>query len=109
RQGVSVERVAGQLLQRGLEWERRRTELPTYHDFDALAGTWSEDEAMAFLQAVADFEHEDPALWPLGTFCSVPMSMWPSNRGHPRRWSCSRMSRALGSTVLCSANCPVLF
>jgi hypothetical protein len=63
RQGVSVERVAGQLLQRGLEWERRRTELPTYHDFDALAGTWSEDEAMAFLQAVADFEHVDPALW----------------------------------------------
>jgi len=63
RQGVSVERVAGQLLQRGLEWERRRTELPTYHDLDALAGTWREDEAMAFLQAVADFEHVDPALW----------------------------------------------
>jgi plasmid stability protein len=63
RQGVSVERVAGQLLQRGLEWERRRTALPTYHDLDALAGTWSEDEAMAFLQAVADFEHVDPALW----------------------------------------------
>ena len=63
RQGVSVERVAGQLLQRGLEWERRRTALPTYHDLDALAGTWSEDEAMAFLQAVADFEHVEPALW----------------------------------------------
>jgi len=64
RQGVSVERVAGQLLQRALEWERRRTALPTYHDLDALAGTWSEDEAAAFLQAVADFEHVDPALWP---------------------------------------------
>jgi len=64
RQGVSVEKVAGQLLQRGLEWERRRTELPPYHDLDALAGTWSEDEAAAFLQAVADFEHVDPALWP---------------------------------------------
>jgi hypothetical protein len=63
RQGVSVERVAGQLLQRGLEWERRRTALPTYHDLDALAGTWSEAEALAFLQAVADFEHVDPALW----------------------------------------------
>ena len=63
RQGVSAERVAGQFLQRGLEWERRRTELPTYHDLDALAGTWSEDEAIAFLQAVADFEHVDPALW----------------------------------------------
>jgi hypothetical protein len=34
-----VETVAGQLLQRGLEWERRRAELPTYHDLDALAGT----------------------------------------------------------------------
>ena len=28
--GVSVESLAGQLLQRGLEWERRRAALPTY-------------------------------------------------------------------------------
>jgi hypothetical protein len=52
------------LLQRGLEWERRRAVLPIYHDLDALAGTWSEDEAVAFLQAVASFEHVDPTLWP---------------------------------------------
>src|SRR2546428_6723754 len=66
RRGVSVETVAGQLLQRGLEWERRRAELPTYHDLDALAGTRSEAEAAAFLHAVTDFEHVDPALetWP---------------------------------------------
>jgi hypothetical protein len=64
RRGVSIETVAGQLLQRGLEWERRRAELLTYHDLDALAGTWSEDEAAAFLQAVADFEQVDPSLWP---------------------------------------------
>ncbi len=63
RRGVSVETVAGQLLQRGLEWERRRAELPTYHDLDALAVTWSEAEAAAFLHAVADFEYVDPALW----------------------------------------------
>jgi len=63
RRGVSVESVAGQLLQRGLEWERRRAALPTYDDLDALAGTWSEDEAAAFLQAVATFEHVDPLLW----------------------------------------------
>ena len=63
RRGVSVGTVAGQLLQRGLKWERRRAELPTYHDLDALAGTWSEDEAATFLHAVADFEHVDPALW----------------------------------------------
>ncbi len=58
-----METVAGQLLQRGLEWERRRAELPTYHDLDALAGTWSEDEAAAFLHPVANLEHVDPSLW----------------------------------------------
>jgi hypothetical protein len=63
RRGVSMESVAGQLLRRGLEWERRRAALPTYDDLDALAGTWSEDEAAAFLQAVATFEHVDPLLW----------------------------------------------
>jgi len=64
RRGVSVEVVAGLLLRRGLEWERRRAALPTYHDLDALAGTWSEDEAVAFLQTVADFEQVDASLWP---------------------------------------------
>jgi len=63
RRGVSVESIAGQLLQRGLEWERRRAALPLYEDLDGLAGTWSEDEATAFLQAVATFEHVDRALW----------------------------------------------
>ena len=63
RRGVSVESFAGQLLQRGLEWERRRAALPLYDDLDGLAGTWSEDEATAFLQAVATFEHVDRALW----------------------------------------------
>jgi hypothetical protein len=64
RLGMSVERVAGLLLQRALEWERRRAELPTYHDLDALAGTWNEDEATTFLQAIADFEQVDLGLWP---------------------------------------------
>ena len=63
RRGVSVGSVAGQLLQRGLEWERRRRVLPTYNDLDALAGTWSEDEATTFLQTVASFEHVDLTLW----------------------------------------------
>jgi hypothetical protein len=63
RQGTSIERVAGQLLRRALEWERRQAELPTYHDLDDLAGTWNEEEAAAFLQAIADFEHVDSELW----------------------------------------------
>jgi hypothetical protein len=63
RRGVSVETVAGLLLRRGLEWERRQAELQTYHDLDALAGTWSKAEATAFLQAIADFKQVDQALW----------------------------------------------
>ncbi len=63
RQRTSVDIVAGQLLRRALEWERRQVELPTYHDLDALAGTWREDEATAFLQAIADFEQVDSELW----------------------------------------------
>ncbi len=63
RRGMTVEMVAGLRRRRGLETERRQAELPTYHDLDALAGTWSEDEAMAFSQATKDFEQVDPGLW----------------------------------------------
>ena len=63
RQGTSMERVASQLLLRALEWERRAAERPTYHDLDALAGTWNEDEATAFLQVIRDFEQVDTELW----------------------------------------------
>jgi hypothetical protein len=55
RRGVSVETVAGLLLRRGLEWERRQAELPTYHDLDALASTWSEAEATAFLRVSSGY------------------------------------------------------
>ena len=63
RRGTSVETIAGELLTRGLEWERRQAELAAYHDLDALAGTWSEDEAAAFLQQIADFDQVDSGLW----------------------------------------------
>ena len=62
RRGTSVERVASQLLRRALERERGQDELPTYHDLDALAGTWSEDDATAFLEAITDFEQVDTEL-----------------------------------------------
>ena len=64
RRGMDMETIAGQLLTRGLEWARRQAELATYHDLDALAGTWSEDEATAFLQQIAHFEQADAGLWP---------------------------------------------
>ena len=64
RRVVSVETVAGHRLLRGLEWESRRAEPPSYHGLDALAGTWSEEEATAFFQAVAGSECLDQSLWP---------------------------------------------
>ncbi|UBF24490.1 type II toxin-antitoxin system ParD family antitoxin [Kovacikia minuta CCNUW1] len=35
----------------------------TYHDLDALAGTWSDAAAAEFLSAIADFSHVDKELW----------------------------------------------
>jgi hypothetical protein len=35
----------------------------TYHDLDALAGTWSDDDARSFDAAVADFGRVDQDLW----------------------------------------------
>lgn len=35
----------------------------TYHDLDALAGTWSKQKARAFLKYTADFETIDEELW----------------------------------------------
>ena len=34
-----------------------------FDDLDSLAGTWSDDDAQAFMQATADFDELDPALW----------------------------------------------
>jgi hypothetical protein len=63
RRGVSVEKLSLQLLRKGIRLEREKSKLPTYHDLDSLAGTWSEDEAQEFLNAVSDLEQVDEKLW----------------------------------------------
>ncbi len=63
RRGVSVEMLVRQLITQGVEAEQRRPEPHLYHDLDALAGTWSEEQAVAFLEAVADFDQVDEKLW----------------------------------------------
>jgi signal recognition particle GTPase len=35
----------------------------TYDDLDALAGTWSAQQARQFEQAMSPFSEVDPALW----------------------------------------------
>jgi len=63
RRGMSVEAFTRQLLQKGVHLEREQAQLPTYHDLDPLAGTWSEEQANEFLSAVNDFEQVDEKLW----------------------------------------------
>jgi hypothetical protein len=46
------EELVLELVQQGIE----NLEAPPYHDLDALAGTWSQEQADAFLQSIAERE-----------------------------------------------------
>jgi len=59
RRGITIEELALELVQRGMA----TLQAPPYHDLDALAGTWSKEEAEAFLKAISEFEQVDEKLW----------------------------------------------
>ena len=63
RRGIDVNLLIKEMLQErvGLMPESNATQ--THHDLDALAGTWSAEEAAGFLAAVADMRHCDEDLW----------------------------------------------
>jgi hypothetical protein len=63
RTGMPIEAVARQLIYRGLEVERQKVRQQRYHDLDALAGTWSAEEADEFRNAIADLNNIDQSLW----------------------------------------------
>jgi hypothetical protein len=63
RRGVSTETIILELIHKGIDLERQDSHSQTYHDLDALAGTWSAEEADEFLKAIADFEQADEKLW----------------------------------------------
>lgn len=58
RQGISMNRLVLQRLTMGNEAEG-----PQPGELDALAGTWSEQEADAFMAAIAPMGQVDPELW----------------------------------------------
>jgi hypothetical protein len=78
-QGATVSAVireaVDQYLEGGAEASRRRAQRlaalgiraeksdAEYHDLDAMAGTWSEADAVAFQTATAPFEQIDDVLW----------------------------------------------
>jgi hypothetical protein len=58
RQGISLNKLALQRLTGSGDNAEE-----THHDLDALAGTWSQNEADAFNAAIAPLEQVDPELW----------------------------------------------
>ena len=62
RRGVDVSVLAGKLIEESLPPATEESP-PPYHDLDHLAGTWSKEDATAFLAATADFEQVDEDLW----------------------------------------------
>ncbi len=58
RQGISLNKPALQRLTGSGD-----NAAGAHDDFDALAGTWSQNEADAFKAAIAPLEQVDPELW----------------------------------------------
>lgn len=64
RTGQTAEEIVRQLIYRGLEVVWQQNGRPAFHDLDALAGTWSDEDAAEFNRALADQSQIEPALWP---------------------------------------------
>lgn len=62
REGISLNALLLRLVREGAGLAHR-TWRPRYHDLDDLAGTWTEEEAKAILDALEETEQIDPAMW----------------------------------------------
>jgi len=62
REGISLNALLLRLIREGAGLARRPW-LQRHHELDALAGTWSEEEAAAFTAAIEDTERIDPEMW----------------------------------------------
>ena len=62
QRGVDEETLVIQLIHRGMDLEQK-AQLPPHFDLDALAGTWTEEEAAEFETATEGFRQVDPDLW----------------------------------------------
>jgi len=63
RRGVDVSTVVKEMIRDGLGRSPESAPAVVNHDLDALAGTWSADEAAAFLSSVAGLRQCDEELW----------------------------------------------
>lgn len=64
REGLSRNKVVLRLLRKGAGLEERaESDDVIGSSLDWFVGSWSEEQARAFDEAVADFERIDPELW----------------------------------------------
>jgi len=63
RRGVSVNDLVLEYLRKETQGADAKSLHQVHNELDALAGTWSEDEAREFEAAVAGFEQIDAVLW----------------------------------------------
>lgn len=60
---TSINKAVISLLEESVGIQGRKVEKSLYHDLDALAGSWTEEEALAFEKALARQRAIDPDLW----------------------------------------------
>ena len=63
KQGVSINKALIQLLEEHLGEKTAQTGHARFHDLDALAGSWSNEETTAFNQTLAQQRAIDLTLW----------------------------------------------
>ncbi|MDE2179480.1 MAG: hypothetical protein KGJ40_01335 [candidate division NC10 bacterium] len=63
KQHASINRVVIGLLENSVGVRGKKGEMTLYHDLDALAGTWTREEAAAFNRALTRQRAIDPELW----------------------------------------------
>ncbi len=63
KQGKSVEVVVLQLVRTSMKATLNTSHLQAYHELDALAGTWSDEETDNFLKATEDLNRIDKTQW----------------------------------------------
>jgi len=62
RRGVDVNLLVKEFLRHAIAETPEMSDGP-HHDLDALAGTWSDQDAEAFLAAIADLGRVDASIW----------------------------------------------
>lgn len=63
QEGASVNALVLRMIRQGLGQGEARPARRRFDDLDALAGTWSQDEATGFEAATAPFGEVEASLW----------------------------------------------